>query len=69
MTMIENVIRTYQHTDTIEDAVCEAVLDYKQTGKLLTELLEWNAGSCDWDGKAMEFVSGMMADYIGAKGE
>lgn len=62
--MIEKVMKASEHADTVEDAVCETVMDYKQMGQLLAELLEWNGGAFDWDQKAMEFVSGIMVEYI-----
>lgn len=50
--------------DTVEDSITENCLDYKDYGKLVVELLEYNAGSGDFEYELFELLCSATLDYI-----
>ena len=50
--------------DTVEESIVENCITYQDYGVLLVELLEWNAGSGDFEKKVLDLLESATLDYI-----
>ena len=64
MTSMLEKITNDDRFDCVDDAICENCQTYQDYGRLLVELLEYNAGSGDFEQKAHELLSAAVRDYI-----
>lgn len=63
MSKLEQIVND-QRFDCVEDSVTENCPSYQDYGKLLVELLEYNAGGGDFEYELFDLLCSAITDYI-----